>query len=204
MGAVDQVQMLRVARPVNSLEQLFPVFTPASIFESGRWRGPFERLGASGVGLTWAIDAGRGGIQYLDDRTSRRWEIDGIDWRTAAMRNLRRQSGKLYTHALGHRRGHAYGIAMMHADGWGPSRLLLHRELQSIFPYGYRVAIPERSCGVAVAENLAPDEQKAIEELVQTCFLNGARPLSPGIFGAHEILSSWSMSREHLRFRVQV
>jgi ribosome modulation factor len=39
---------------------------------------------------------------------------------------------------------------MMHPDGWGPSRLLLREELEKAFPEGYRAAIPEMSCGLAV------------------------------------------------------
>ncbi len=76
----------------------------------------------------------------------------------------------------------------MHPDGWGPSRLLLRDSLAKAFPEGYRVAIPEMSCGVAISKRLDADEERVVNDLVAKCFQEGTRPLAPDIFEAEEIL----------------
>ena len=75
----------------------------------------------------------------------------------------------------------------MHPDGWGPSRLLLGELLEQTFPEGYRVAIPEMSCGLAFSKNLNREEEGAVKNIIAECF-RGTRPLAPDIFEASEIL----------------
>jgi hypothetical protein len=189
----DQVKNLRrgldLAPSAMDIRKLFPMFTPASFFSHGQWPGPFETLGAAGVGLTWALDLEGGGMRYLDRPMCSQWEAEKVDWRTAALANLRAATADIFTHRLGRKTGDSVFVGvMMHPDGWGPSRLLLRDALEKAFPEGYRVAIPEMSCGLAISRWLNPEEEAAAMEIVAKCFQNGTRPLAPGVFEAQEIL----------------
>jgi hypothetical protein len=80
---------------------------------------------------------------------------------------------------------------MLHTDGLGPSRLLLTDALQQVFPEGYRVAVPEMSCGIAISRNLESPEEGTVEDIVTKCFGDGNRPLARGIFEPEELVPDW-------------
>ena len=101
---------------------------------------------------------------------------------------------RLYTHRLTRPNGKLFAVAMLHTDGWGPFRLLLDGAPQKIFPQGYRVAIPEMSCGLAISRQLEGPEQTTIEDIGAKCFGDGSRPRARGIFDPEELLSSGSLS----------
>jgi hypothetical protein len=189
----DQVKNLRrgldLAPSAMDIRKLFPMFAPASFFATGQWPGPSEALEASGVGMTWALDLEGGGMRYLDRPMCAHWEGEKVDWRAAALDNLRAATKDIFTHRLGRKDGSGVFVGMMmHPDGWGPSRLLLCEALEKVFPEGYRVAIPEMSCGLAFSRRLDHEEEAAVMGIVAKCFQGGTRPLAPGIFEAREIL----------------
>jgi len=99
---------------------------------------------------------------------------------------------RLYTHRLTRPNGELFAVAMLHTDGWGPSRLLLTGALKKVFPEGYRVAIPEMSCGLAISRHLEGPEETTIENIVTTCFADGSRPLARGIFEPEELAPDWA------------
>jgi hypothetical protein len=96
------------------------------------------------------------------------------------MANLRRASRPLVTHekVIGDRI--VFG-AMMQADALGTSRLLLLPELDKVFPEGYWLGIPERSCGVVTSKSVSPDERDEVELIVSKCFRDGTIPMLPGL-----------------------
>jgi hypothetical protein len=185
---------LNTPPPQLDIEKLFPMFTPASFFKTGGWPGPFLLPEANGVGITWALALSNQGMRYLDQAMRTHWESQNIDWKAAAMDNLRKATGsRLFTHGLGRKTGDGmFACAMMHPDGWGPSRLLLTDALEKTFPEGYRVAIPEMSCGFAMSLHLNEEEDAALKDMIGKCHRDGTRPLAPGIFEAREILPDWS------------
>jgi hypothetical protein len=190
---LDQLKNLRrgrsLAASVPDIRKLLPLFAPASFFAAGTWPGPFETLTASGVGLTWALDLDGGGVRYLDRPVCTQWEEEKVDWRAAALANLRAATTDVFTHRLGRKGGDGiFAGASMHPDGWGSSRLLLREALEEAFPEGYRVAIPEMSCGVAISLRLDHEEEALVKDIVAKCFKRGTRPLALGIFEAQEIL----------------
>ncbi len=77
---------------------------------------------------------------------------------------------------------------MMHQDGIGPSRILLRDRLESLFPEGYRVAVPEMSCALAFSKELDGFELATIQNTVAGCFQTGTRPLAPGLFDSEDLL----------------
>jgi hypothetical protein len=171
------------------IRKLFPMFAPSSFFATGQWPGPFEMLPAKGVGLTWALELEGNARRYVDRRMCAHWESEKVAWKLSAFDNLRSASAKLFTHRFGRKNGSGIFLgAMMHPDGWGPSRLLLNSSLAKAFPEGYRVAMPEMSCGVAISKHLDAEEERVVQDLLAKCFQGGTRPLVPDIFEAEEIL----------------
>ncbi|MEO8028726.1 MAG: hypothetical protein ABI823_19755, partial [Bryobacteraceae bacterium] len=173
-------------------QNLFPVFAPASFFERGGWPGPYAKCAAPGVGLTWAIALPHHGMRYIDFGISQHWTAANVDWKAIALENLRKASRKIYTHGMGRLDGSPYAVAMMHTDGWGPSRLLLGEGLQKLFPEGYRVAIPEMSCGFAISNHIDAEQEDTIHRALEQCYKHGTRPLAPGIFDASAIVPDLS------------
>jgi hypothetical protein len=181
---------LRKAPPELEISDLFPVFVPASFFETGDWPGPYEILGIVGLGLTWAVLQPDQTMRYVDHEVQRHWEAKGVRWRDRAVENVLRQSAQqVWTHEFRREDGSLFAVAMMHSDGLGPSRLLLRKPLGRLFPDGYLVALPEMSCGLVLSTRVTPTERDKVERIVEGCFNDGTRPLVRGIHeasGCHE------------------
>ncbi len=124
---------------------------------------------------------------YVSHQLATHWETKNIDWKTKAFDNLLRISIDLpWTHELRSESGRLFLVAMLHPDGFGPSRLLLSSLLDGVFPTGYQVAIPERSCGLAFVNDLSPAEAEQVEKLVTECFEKGSNPVSSKHFDSGE------------------
>jgi hypothetical protein len=165
------------------ISDLLPLFVPSSFFAQNNWPGPYEILGISGLGLTWAVLQPEQTMRYLDHRIQAYWESEGMAWRELAAENLRHQSkAEPWTHEF-RRDGNAlYAVAMMHPDGLGPSRLLLRDRMNQAFPEGYLVGIPEMSCGFAISKAASAVERDKIDYIVAQCFNCGTRPLVSGVY----------------------
>lgn len=164
------------------VDALVPVLVPASFFEHGGWVGPHGSVGIDGVGLTWAVEQPEQTMLYLNHSVAAHLDSLGVDWRERALDNLSERSDRFFT---GHfpredGSGQAFALLFMHDDGYGPSRLLFDESLEEIFPNGYRVAMPEMSCGIALSAQATQAEVAKIENLVAHCFKHGTRPLVTG------------------------
>ncbi len=180
---------LRLVAP--DIFRVVPVFIPASFVEFGTWPGPYSLLRAPGIALTWAARSPDQTIQYVLHEMQQEWERRGIQWRSRAIQNLRELSTEpIATGTLYRDNGDVWLISMMHADGFGPSRLLLSEELERAFPNGYRVALPERSRGFAFSSDLDLEDADTIDNLIRRCHSTGERPLSTGIFEPNDLLSA--------------
>src|ERR1035441_4581088 len=72
--------------------ELLPVFLPASFFAAGQWRGPFTRLRAAAIGLTWAVLMPGGSLRFVNRAIESHWEAQRLDWKALAMTNLSRHT----------------------------------------------------------------------------------------------------------------
>ena len=170
------------------ISSLLPLFVPASFFATGLWPGPVELLAATGVGLTWALEQPGQTTRYLDYGFVTHWNAQGIDWKREALANLWRASkSRLWTHELRRPSGQIYAAFLMHDDGYGPSRLLLSGAWNQVFPAGYRVALPEMSCGLALSLDADAGEEERVRQIVAESFHEGTRPLAPGFFTPAEL-----------------
>ena len=171
------------------IDNLVPLFVPASFFAAGNWPGPYERLRAREIGLTWSVLLPNQTMRYVDHAVAQYWAEKGIDWKGVSVSNLAKLSGEtLATHDFRRATGEVYAVAMMHSDGVGPSRLLLRDQLASVFSQGYRVALPEMSSAFALSENLDDDEISRLQELIEECYQNGTRPLAVGVYDPDDLL----------------
>jgi hypothetical protein len=84
--------------------------------------------------------------------------------------------------------GELSSIAFMFEDGYGPSRLLFRGSLSKRFPRGYRVAMPEMSCGFAFAKDLDGPDLATTINLIDRCYRKGTRPLSPVVYDPDGLL----------------
>jgi hypothetical protein len=168
--------------------RLLPVFAPAGFFTTGKWCGPYAKLRTPSLGLTWAVLMPYAVMQYVNRQMQEHWDAQGLDWKRLAMRNLAREtSDHPGARTLRRPGGKVYAIAFMFQDGLGTSRLLLRDGLIKMFPQGYRVALPERSCGFAFAADLTAEESRSVIGTVKDCFRQGTNPLVADTFAADDL-----------------
>jgi len=133
--------------------------------------------------MTWGFDDGTV-TRYLTQDLASLWCLRKLDWRSQSLQNLARRSDPVFSTGLFERHDGRPGrlaLIFMHADAYGPSRLLFETQLRQSFPQGCLVALPEMSCGFAIASDASAQDRKQIEETVDACYRNGTRPLVPGI-----------------------
>ena len=185
----EMVDGLKLSPAELDTRELLPVFLPASFFDGGKWPGPHTRLRTGSIGLAWAIRLPGNNLRYVNHAMQAMWEAKGVDWKTLAMNNLSRYTENLPgPRTLRRVDGVVFAVAFLYDDGLGPSRLLFRGTLSQMFPQGYRVAIPERSCGFAFASDLSREEQSQVEGVIHHCYHHGTRPFAADILAADDLL----------------
>src|SRR6266699_1550302 len=76
----------------------------------------------------------------------------------------------------------------MNDDGLGSSRLLLTDELARQFPEGYLVALPDRSCGLAISKRLGWNEHREVEAMVADMHKGATTPMCSDVREPRELL----------------
>lgn len=161
---------------------LFPVIVPRRYNDQGRWVGPLRNLKHPELALTWVVLGESATMSYVSHSDAARYNEDGVDFEAVAIRNLTEQSEEqLFTHE---RRvnGTLVFAAAMHPDGLGSSRLLLAKYWQRVFPQGYQMAIPERSCAIVAPLELSEHEFRSVLDMVNGCYADGTTPMLRGFY----------------------
>jgi hypothetical protein len=170
------------------LSHLLPVFVPATCIGTARCPGPYVVLKAQGIVLTWAVLLAGDTIGPISRAIQEEWDAQGVDWKARALENLRELSPPpLAAGALLRDDGDTWLISLKHPDGLAASRLLLHHELERLFPAGYRVALPESNRAFAFARDLDREDVATVQNLVRRSYSTSIRPLSPQIFDAEQL-----------------
>jgi hypothetical protein len=173
------------------LEDLRPVLIPSPILATGRWVGPFHHFPELPVSLTWAYLRPSQTMIYLSHELVAMLDSRGIDWRSTARDALVREFGsRPWTRELRDSSGALEGIALMHEDGLGPSRLICSRRLLRQFPDGFEFFVPERSCAFLVGSSASAETRSRIEHVVRQCFEHAEVPMSTSGFGHEALLSA--------------
>jgi len=164
------------------LESLRPLIVPSAYFASGEFLAPHIRLAAPDLALTCVLLDNDQTMLYVQPPLAESWEEAGIDWREAALAEMRRaDEGLLWTHEKRDETNRLIWIGFMNADGLGSSRLLLKDELERQFPEGYYVALPDRSCGIAISRNTAWDGLGELRTMVADMYRDATIPMCPDI-----------------------
>jgi hypothetical protein len=136
-------------------EHVRPLIVPAEYVEVGV-PAVFDPLPAPDLVLTWVELPHAHTMVYVTPARAAEWNSAHPRWRQLAVEAMRRADrGRVWTHEKRADDGTLEWVAMMHDDGLGSSRLLLEPELRRAFPDGYLVALPDRSCGMAISRHAA-------------------------------------------------
>jgi len=195
MSADPEVQLRELRKGLGlrpeeiDTRNIAPVLVPSSFFALGNWPGPHVRLRAGEIGLAWAVMLPEETMHYVSFSMAEYWDANNVDWKLLAHGYLQNNtSEELGTHAFRPSHGELYALAFMQSDGIGPSRLLLRDQLLARFPGGYKVAVPEMSCGIAFSVGLEEDELGNIQRVIERCYQGGTRPLAPSIYSPEDLL----------------
>jgi hypothetical protein len=163
------------------LSSVVPVFVPDSL-ATPQWPGPVLPMKVPGLAVTWAALMPGQTMLYVTHEMAARWSKRKGDWRTVAAENLASLTPELSSHSFARKNGEPYGLVMLHEDGIGPSRLLLEVWLEEVFPDGYSCAIPERSCGIVLADAASKTERAEVLKAADTFYRKGSSPMLKGFF----------------------
>jgi len=164
------------------IEDLRPVLIPSSIFEAGRWIGPFHYFRALPVSLTWAFMRPEETMLYLDHEAAAAFETKGVDWRQEARKRLAEEfERRPWSHEF-RNGGEIEAVAMMHDDGLGPSRLIMYNQIAARFPQGFSFFVPERSCALVIGNDATAKIKESVEITVQRCFSAADVPMSKNAY----------------------
>jgi hypothetical protein len=173
-----------------SLDTVRPLIVPRDYFDSGQFPAPHERLAASDLALTWVELLEDERMLYITPARAESWDREAPDWREQALNAMRAaDEGRVYTHEKRTSWGDLAWVSMMHDDGLGSSRLLLRAELEMEFPAGYWIALPDRSCGMAISRSLSITEVDELRSLVAKMHRNATTPMLPDLRDPDDLLS---------------
>jgi hypothetical protein len=177
---------------IDAIDRLMPLIIHSTCLHSNLWDAPHQQLPLRDYSLSWAIvDRDRRGRVSYQDVTSEMvevWEDEGIDWQQRAAINLKVASQELWTHQKLRKDGSVVWAIMMHNDGFGSSRVLLSPYLDKYFPDGYYVAIPDRSIGIIIPNNLSVSEMQETQDLLESWYDSAAAPMSPHLFAPDDLI----------------
>ena len=161
------------------LSDLIAVLVPRTFSETGHWPGPIYRLAAGDFDQTWAVLRPDNALVYVSRAMQALWESRGEPWRDIADQNLRRLAeAEPFSHVCTREDGSTYMAVMNYGQNLAASRLLVPGLLQTTFPEGYLVAVPEMTCAVAFSARPNEHEAQEIDGLISRLFENGSEPVS--------------------------
>jgi hypothetical protein len=162
-----------------TFDQIRPLIVPAEYITIGV-PAAFHALSSSDLVLTWVELHAKETMLYVTPARATEWDRRHDGWRAASLGAMRRaDQGRVWTHEKRTENGSLAWVAMMHEDGLGSSRLLLARELERTFPSGYLVALPDRSCGMAICRTNADLDE--VRRMVAAMHASATTPMIPDL-----------------------
>jgi len=182
-----------------TLENLYPLIVPRNYYSPGTWDLPHHNLAITELILTWVSFQGNESMYYLTYDEYQYLNETQPNWQQQSFENLRYLTSEdeyFCTHFLKseHSKNLVY-VAFMNHDGIGSSRILLSEELRKVFPNGYFIAIPDRSCGFAIDKNASADELSEIRSLIKNMFEEATTPMSPTLYDVSDfkVINNWTI-----------
>ena len=171
----------------DDLERVLPVIVPRALVEGSAWPGPSAPLRTARLALVWGLPDRENSLAAIDAARAELWDADEIDWRARALDNLRARTGpRVVTHGQ-EEGGRLIAGVLMHDDGLGASRVLLAAELARKFPQGYRIAVPDRDCGLVIPADLSPGHAARVHDTAAELYRRATHPIADGLFAPEEL-----------------
>ena len=165
-----------------STEMLRPLIVPNEYFASGQFPAPHVPLAAPDLALTCVLLSDPGAMVYVTPDAADALGRSGIEWRAAALAAMRRSDeGLLWTQDRHDEDGRLLWLEFMNVDGLGSSRLLLRDDLERQFPEGYLVALPDRSCGLAISKSVDEEVLEELRAMVTEMHRAATTPMCPDL-----------------------
>ena len=102
-------------------------------------------------------------------------------WQARAMRNM--VTGQpVNTHEKKSASGKLLWCGLMHGDAFGSSRVLLAPAWEKLFPEGYWLGVPDRSCGMVLSKAGTNDEVDDMRSMIAKMFVGATTPMSDDLF----------------------
>ncbi|NMS92077.1 hypothetical protein HGQ85_19560, partial [Clostridioides difficile] len=120
----------------------------------------------------------------------------GLNWQQQALDNVRQSA---YFHRYRKDNvvtGQPEWIAFLDdEDTISSSKVLLHYELERIFPSGYSVIIPDRACGIVVSNECSDETLAEVVQMVRNMYSSASTPMSQTFFSssAFALPTEWTL-----------
>jgi hypothetical protein len=160
---------------------VFPIIVMRSYVKGDMWPGRHLLLNHPELAVTWVELTSPAAMLYVDKDRHKVLEDQHGDLHEYALGTLREHSEDLATHVK-EKDGRPILMAMMHEDGLGSSRLLLVPELHELFPDGFKLAIPDRSCGLVMPPGLNDEEIAEFTSMVGEFHADATTPVLSGVY----------------------
>ena len=129
-------------------------------------------------------------MRYLDQAQYDELNKNHDGWQRKSFENLRKSMSddeNFFTHyKISDDSQRVIYITFMNRDGIGSSRILLCEELTKAFPNGYKLAFPDRSCGLVIPLDITREEWSETTELVKRMHKGATTPMSDKLHSAEE------------------
>ena len=164
------------------IRNLHPLIVPRSYIEGTDWDLPHVSLPNQQFILTWVEY--REAMVYLDRATYNELEASGREWQRQSFDNVR-QAAPFCQHQKENESGKVEWIAFVNdEDTISSSKVLLQPELHLLFPEGYRVAIPDRACGLVISDHCVGEALAQVKQLVENMYAGATTPMVPDLYPA--------------------
>jgi hypothetical protein len=175
------------------LNRLQPLIVPAEYVGLAGWDLPHAPLPNPAFVLTW-VEFGEG-LTYLTREEFDELEATAPQWSQRALDNVR-QTEWFHRQHKQNEAGALEWIAFVNdEDTSSSSKIMLQWELNSIFPEGYFVGIPDRACGLVVSAQCSGKALAEVRDLVAQMHATATTPMSPHLYPSSDfrIPDDWAI-----------
>jgi hypothetical protein len=167
------------------IKTVYPLIVPANYHVKDVWAFPHQAFNNTNYILTWVSFINSDPMLYITEDTYNKLNALHPNWQRQALENVRHSitdNENFFSHfkKTGDNSKILF-LAFESGDGIGSSRILLKNELSKIFPFGYYVALPDRSFGLAIAKDISETELKKTKILVKKMYKVATTPMSPNL-----------------------
>jgi len=161
------------------LSRLQPIIVPAEYYELSSWDLPHVALPNKEFILTW-VDYAEA-MLYLDRAAYDELEAAIPGWQQQTFDNVR-QTEYFHRHHKGEEHTPEWIAFLNDEDTISSSKVLLQYEINRIFPEGYRIAIPDRACGIIVSNLCSAETLREVQLMVENMYESATTPMSPQLY----------------------